>query len=111
MSGWSGTKWYVHYRFKKKRNVFHQNILGAPGIRSRFATLIVLVPPEPPKIVQGDYMVTTEGREIELECISHGGKPAAEVISILFLLLFFRYEIFCINHVYIWPFIHSKANV
>lgn len=53
---------------------------GAPGIRSRFATLIVLVPPEPPKIVQGDYMVTTEGREIELECISHGGKPAAEVI-------------------------------
>lgn len=53
---------------------------GAPGIRSRFATLIVLVPPEPPKILQGDYMVTTEGREIELECISHGGKPAAEVI-------------------------------
>ncbi|XP_063704901.1 irregular chiasm C-roughest protein [Culicoides brevitarsis] len=52
---------------------------GAPGIRSRFATLIVLVPPEPPKIVQGDYMVTTEGREIELECISHGGKPAAEI--------------------------------
>lgn len=57
-------------------------MLGTPGIRSRFATLIVLVPPEPPKIIQGDFMVTTEGREIELECISHGGKPAAEVILI-----------------------------
>lgn len=49
------------------------------GIRSNFATLTVLVPPDPPKIVQGDYMVTTEDREIELECISYGGKPAAEI--------------------------------
>ncbi|XP_045462512.1 irregular chiasm C-roughest protein-like isoform X1 [Harmonia axyridis] len=53
--------------------------LGQPGIRSHFATITVLVPPEPPKIVQGDYLVTTEDREIELECISHGGKPAAEI--------------------------------
>ncbi|XP_060519888.1 irregular chiasm C-roughest protein [Cylas formicarius] len=53
--------------------------LGQPGIRSHFATLTVLVPPDPPKIVQGDYMVTTEDREIELECISYGGKPAAEI--------------------------------
>ncbi|KAK9876862.1 hypothetical protein WA026_015095 [Henosepilachna vigintioctopunctata] len=52
---------------------------GQPGIRSHFATITVLVPPEPPKIVQGDYLVTTEDREIELECISHGGKPAAEI--------------------------------
>ncbi|XP_030767335.1 irregular chiasm C-roughest protein-like [Sitophilus oryzae] len=52
---------------------------GDPGIRSDFATLTVLVPPDPPKIVQGDYMVTTEDREIELECISYGGKPAAEI--------------------------------
>lgn len=72
-------------------------ISGAPGIRSRFATLIVLVPPEMPKIVQGDYMVTTEGREIELECISHGGKPAAEVILTDFFFCFVIYEIFCIN--------------
>lgn len=56
-------------------------VAGTPGIRSRFATLTVLVPPEPPKIVQGEFMVTTEGREIELECISYGGKPAAEVIN------------------------------
>ncbi|XP_050312144.1 irregular chiasm C-roughest protein-like [Anthonomus grandis grandis] len=52
---------------------------GEPGIRSNFASLNVLVPPDPPKIVQGDYMVTTEDREIELECISYGGKPAAEI--------------------------------
>lgn len=52
---------------------------GQPGIRSRFATLTILVPPETPKILQGDFMVTTEDREIELECISVGGKPAAEV--------------------------------
>jgi hypothetical protein len=52
---------------------------GQAGIRSRFATLTILVPPEQPKINQGDFMVTTEDREIELECISIGGKPAAEV--------------------------------
>ncbi|XP_058442858.1 irregular chiasm C-roughest protein-like isoform X2 [Malaya genurostris] len=51
----------------------------APSIRSRFATLTVLVPPEPPTIVQGDFMVTTEDREIELECVSVGGRPAAEI--------------------------------
>lgn len=38
------------------------------------------MPPEPPRILQGDYLVTTEDREIELECVSVGGKPAAEVI-------------------------------
>lgn len=52
---------------------------GEPGIRSKFATLTVLVPPEPPRIVQGDYLVTTEDREIELECVSMAGKPAAEI--------------------------------
>lgn len=53
--------------------------LGQPGIRSHFAKLTVLVPPDSPKIVQGEYLVTTEDREIELECISSGGKPAAEI--------------------------------
>lgn len=38
------------------------------------------MPPEPPRILQGDFLVTTEDREIELECVSVGGKPAAEVI-------------------------------
>jgi hypothetical protein len=57
-------------------------ITGEPGIRSKFATLTVLVPPEPPRIVQGDFLVTTEDREIELECVSLAGKPAAEVRTI-----------------------------
>lgn len=52
---------------------------GEPGVRSRFAHLVVLVPPEPPRIVQGDHLDTTEDREIELECVSAGGKPAAEI--------------------------------
>lgn len=45
------------------------------------------MPPDDPKIVKGntsiDHMVTTEDREIELECISSGGKPAAEVSEFL----------------------------
>lgn len=52
---------------------------GQQGIRSHFATITVLVPPDPPKIARGDHLVTTEDREIELECISYGGKPAAEI--------------------------------
>lgn len=52
---------------------------GTNGIRSRFASLSVLVPPDAPKIIQGNHMLTTEDREIELECISFGGKPAAEI--------------------------------
>lgn len=62
---------------------------GQPGIRSRFATLTILVPPETPKILQGDFMVTTEDREIELECISVGGKPAAEVSQSFRNIFFF----------------------
>lgn len=69
---------------------FNKNLTAEPGIRSRFATLTILVPPEPPKIIQGDFIVTTEDREIELECISVGGKPAAEVtINIFIFFLFF----------------------
>ncbi|XP_049959878.1 irregular chiasm C-roughest protein [Schistocerca serialis cubense] len=52
---------------------------GEPGIRSKFAQLTVLVPPDRPRIVQGDFLVTTEDREIELECVSMAGKPAAEI--------------------------------
>lgn len=53
---------------------------GEPAIRSQFATLTVQVPPESPKILQGDFMYTTEGKELELVCVSVGGKPAATVI-------------------------------
>lgn len=53
--------------------------LGEHGIRSNYGTLTVLKSPDPPKILQGDYMVTTEDREIEFECVSENAKPAAEV--------------------------------
>lgn len=52
---------------------------GQREIRSEFATLTVLIPPEAPRILQGDFMLTTNGRDIELDCISNGGKPAAKV--------------------------------
>lgn len=52
---------------------------GEKEIRSHFATLTVLVPPEKPRILQGDFMLTSEGKDIELVCISIGGKPAAKV--------------------------------
>ncbi|KAK0081084.1 hypothetical protein PV325_012816 [Microctonus aethiopoides] len=58
---------------------------GQPGLRSRFARLSVLVPPQKPKILQGDFLVTTEDRELTMECISVGGKPAADVSTLKLL--------------------------
>nr|AAN31396.1 cell adhesion molecule RST [Drosophila virilis]AAN31397.1 cell adhesion molecule RST [Drosophila virilis] len=52
---------------------------GQPAIRSTFAALTVLVPPEAPKITQGDVIYATEDRRVEIECVSIGGKPAAEI--------------------------------
>jgi len=53
---------------------------GVKPIRSRYATLTVLVPPEPPKLMPtGDLMKTVEGRQVELRCESRGGKPASEI--------------------------------
>lgn len=52
---------------------------GTPSIRSRKAKLTILVPPDNPKITQGNHILTTEDREIELECVSKGGKPPAEI--------------------------------
>ncbi|XP_047509319.1 irregular chiasm C-roughest protein-like [Pieris napi] len=52
---------------------------GEPAIRSRYARLTVIVPPEPPKILQGNFHSTTEDKLIILECISVGGKPPAEI--------------------------------
>lgn len=51
---------------------------GVKGIRSRSAPLTVFVPPEPPRIVQGEFLKTTAGMTVELTCESHAGKPAAE---------------------------------
>ncbi|XP_029346962.1 irregular chiasm C-roughest protein [Acyrthosiphon pisum] len=53
---------------------------GDPAIRSRKATLTVLVPPNRPRITpQGDTIYLTENSPIDLECISEGGKPHAEI--------------------------------
>ncbi|GFT44014.1 irregular chiasm C-roughest protein [Nephila pilipes] len=52
---------------------------GVDGIRSRNAAFTVYVPPEPPKIVQGDFLRTTAGMTVELMCESHAGKPPAEL--------------------------------
>ena len=77
-------------------------LLGEPGIRSKFASLTILVPPEPPRIVQGDFLVTTEDREIELECVSLAGKPAAEVSNCKYILL---YLVFYNEFLFYGPFI------
>ncbi|RZF42205.1 hypothetical protein LSTR_LSTR004354 [Laodelphax striatellus] len=37
---------------------------GQEGVRSHYATLTVLTPPEPPRILQGDHLLTTEDRVI-----------------------------------------------
>ncbi|CAG9789954.1 unnamed protein product [Diatraea saccharalis] len=52
---------------------------GEPAIRSRYAQLTVLVAPEPPRIIQGAFIDATEDQPIEIECVSVGGKPAAEI--------------------------------
>jgi len=61
-----------------------------PAIRSTFAGLTVLVPPEAPKITQGDVIYATEDRKVEIECVSVGGKPAAEVSVLSVFLKKFR---------------------
>ena len=89
---------------------------GIAPIRSRYATLSVLVPPNPPKMLGGSGQLadgqtihkTVEGRQVELRCESRGGKPAAEVRNsfrnhtrIFFVYLYqritylFTYHLFC----------------
>lgn len=53
--------------------------IGEPPIRSRYAHLTVLVAPDPPRIVQGAFIDATEDQPLVIECVSFGGKPAAEV--------------------------------
>jgi len=52
---------------------------GIRELRSPNAKLTVEVPTGAPQILQGEFLQTTEDREIRLDCISRGGKPAAEV--------------------------------
>jgi hypothetical protein len=61
---------------------FQCQVGAAPAVepvRSRYATLTVTVPPESPQIINGKVMRTQEDRMVTLECVSRGGKPAAEV--------------------------------
>lgn len=55
---------------------------GTKGIRSRSAVVQVNVPPEPPKIIEGNHIRTTAGSTVELNCEAAAGKPAAEVSSL-----------------------------
>ena len=61
---------------------------AAPGVapvRSRYAVLTVTVRPEAPVILaEAAEVRTQEDRVLSLECVSRGGKPAAEVQSIIF---------------------------
>ncbi|XP_051171046.1 irregular chiasm C-roughest protein-like isoform X1 [Leptopilina boulardi] len=52
---------------------------GQPGLRSRDARLSVLVPPQKPQILESSFVVTTEDKELTIECISRAGKPPAEI--------------------------------
>ncbi|XP_041985822.1 irregular chiasm C-roughest protein-like isoform X2 [Aricia agestis] len=52
---------------------------GEPPIRSRYAQLTVLVAPQPPRIIQGAFIDATENQVVDIECVSEGGKPAAEI--------------------------------
>ena len=82
---------------------------GIAPIRSRYATLSVLVPPNPPKMLGGSGQLadgqtihkTVEGRQVELRCESRGGKPAAEVRNGLEIMikLFFVYLYEGITHI------------
>ncbi|XP_052743120.1 irregular chiasm C-roughest protein isoform X2 [Bicyclus anynana] len=52
---------------------------GEPAIRSRYAQLTVLVAPDPPRIPQGAFIDAIENQPVDIECVSEGGKPAAEI--------------------------------
>ncbi|XP_047999973.1 irregular chiasm C-roughest protein-like isoform X3 [Leguminivora glycinivorella] len=52
---------------------------GEPAIRSRYAKLTVLVAPDPPRILQGAFIDATEEQPVDIECVSVGGKPAADI--------------------------------
>ena len=52
---------------------------SASPIRSRYATLQVLSPPQPPVITAGPKMILKEGKTAMVQCISKGGKPAATI--------------------------------
>ena len=63
------------------------------GVRSQTAKLTVYVPPEQPEIKQGPVVKSTAGAGVQLECLSRGGKPAAEVRKVTLRLFNFSLKI------------------
>lgn len=55
-------------------------------MHSTSAKVTIIIPPQPPFIMQGSYYLTVEYKEVDLECFSLGGKPAAQVILLITLL-------------------------
>ena len=49
--------------------------------RSRDAYVNVWVPPQDPFIEDGPVLQVKESVEVQLQCISRGGKPAAKVLK------------------------------
>lgn len=76
---------------------------GEPAIRSRYARLLILVPPEPPKILKGPVIQAVEDREVNVECVSIGGKPPAEVYGILIKNLVFSINRSQATHTFEFP--------
>ena len=71
---------------------------GVAPIRSQNAVLTVTVPPEPPIILNGKQIKTTEDRKVMIKCSSRGGKPAAEVNTKVYTIHFLRSYILCVSH-------------
>lgn len=70
----------IRSRYVKYSN-FHTTFihLSLPFHLGRDATLTVFVPPERPIIINGDVLSTNEDREVEIKCVSRGGKPEPTV--------------------------------
>ena len=51
------------------------------AIRSGEARLSVMSPPGQPVIVEGEEVMISQGEEVELSCVSRGGRPAGEVTT------------------------------
>ena len=58
-------------------------VSGMPAIVSDIARVTVVAAPAMPYIVQArdrDVVEVVEGEELVLDCVTHGAKPAAEII-------------------------------
>ena len=56
---------------------------GDPAIRSGEARLSVMSPPGQPVIQEGEEVIISQGEQLQLTCVSRGGRPAGEVTQSL----------------------------